>query len=250
MLRISLQTLSFGLAFAAFAAQCARGMEISILQPTYSSFSIEVEPSDSIDNVKQKVQDRIAVNPDSQFLYFGSTLLPEGSTLSDYNVGRGSTLPLVATAAFRSTPLPNRAWSFGVRDVSAGAGMNGWTLWQSSSPLDFSSYGSGAITMEIFSYSGPTSVGTPFGYDPGSTYSLAFLTATGGITNFSPSQFNLLGAFTGLASVAQNGDSLMLNIAAAPVPEIDPSSLGSGLALVTSALGLFERRRLKVKLAV
>jgi len=84
-----------------------------------------VEPSDSIDNVKQKVQDRIAVNPDSQFLYFGSTLLPEGSTLSDYNVGKGSTLPLVATAAFSSTPLPNRAWSFGVRDVF-GRGGHEW----------------------------------------------------------------------------------------------------------------------------
>jgi hypothetical protein len=33
------------------------------------------------------------------------------------------------------------------------------------------------------------------------------------------------------------------------VPEIDPNSMGSVLALVTGALGLFERRRLKAKMA-
>ncbi len=37
---------------------------------------------------------------------------------------------------------------------------------------------------------------------------------------------------------------------ASPVPEIDPNSLGSVLALVLGSLGLLERRRLKVKLAV
>ena len=38
-------------------------------------------------------------------------------------------------------------------------------------------------------------------------------------------------------------------IAAAPVPEIDPAGMGSVLALVTGALGLLERRRLKAKAA-
>ena len=32
---------------------------------------------------------------------------------------------------------------------------------------------------------------------------------------------------------------------ASPVPEIDPSGMGSVFALVTGALGLLERRRLK-----
>ena len=36
---------------------------------------------------------------------------------------------------------------------------------------------------------------------------------------------------------------------AASVPEIDPSGMGSVLALVTGALGLLERRRLNMNLA-
>ena len=49
---------------------------------------------------------------------------------------------------------------------------------------------------------------------------------------------------------------LLVNLAApayagspAPVPEIDPAGMGSVLALVTGALGLLERRRMKAKLA-
>jgi len=52
-----------------------------------------------------------------------------------------------------------------------------------------------------------------------------------------------------------NGDEYSAGLAevrliGSPVPEIDPAGMGSVLALVTGALGLLERRRLKVKLAV
>jgi hypothetical protein len=112
-------------------ADTVTAMTIYVLDSTYTSQTLEVEPSDSIDNVKQKTQDRTGIDPASQYLYFGGTLLQEGYTLSDYSIGRGSTLPLVATAAFTSTPLPNVIWNFGVNDMTAGAGI-GWTLWQTA----------------------------------------------------------------------------------------------------------------------
>ena len=229
-------------------SQAATAISIDVLDSTYSSLNLDVEASDTVAGVKAKIWDRTGIDSASQYLYFGGQLLEDGSTLSEYHVVKDSTLPLVATAAFSSTPLPNAVWNFGVSDMTAGAGV-GWTLWQTNDPVDLSSYGAGAITFNIFGYDGPLA-GTPSGYDPASPYSLTFLTAAGGISGFSASQFDVMGAFAENASIVQSGNSLLLQIGASAVPEIDPNSIGSVLALVLGSLGLLERRRLKVKLAV
>ena len=221
-------------------SQTSHAIQIYVVDSTYTSLTLEVEPNDSIENVKQKTQDFTGIDPASQYLYFDGTLLEEGYYLSDYNVTRNSTLPLVATTTFSSTPLPNAVWNFGVNDMTGGAGV-GWTLWQSSVPVDLSSYGPAAITFNVFGYNGPLA-GTPAGYDPTSPHSLTFLTAAGGISGFSASQFDVMGTFADRASIVQSGNSLLLQIGASAVPEIDPNSLGSVLALVLGSLGLLERR--------
>lgn len=58
------------------------------------NITLEVEPSDSIENVKAIVQDKTDLPPDQQRLYFGNRLLEDGRTLSDYDIGRDSTLNL------------------------------------------------------------------------------------------------------------------------------------------------------------
>jgi hypothetical protein len=127
--------------------------------------------------------------------------------------------------------------------MTAGAGV-GWTLWQSSVPVNLFSYEPAAITFNVFGYNGLLA-GTPAGYDPTSPYSLTFLTAAGGIRGFSASQFDVVGTFADRASIVQSGNSLLLQIGASAVPEIDPKSLGSVVALVLGSLGLLERRRRK-----
>ena len=55
--------------------------------------TLEVESGDSIDNVKQKIQNT-GVSVDGKCLYFGSRFLENGRTLADYNIQKESALQL------------------------------------------------------------------------------------------------------------------------------------------------------------
>ena len=70
-------------------------MQILVYTLTGKTIPLEVDPNETVESLKQKVQEKEGVPPDQQRLVYGGKQLENGKTLADYKIQSESTIHLV-----------------------------------------------------------------------------------------------------------------------------------------------------------
>lgn len=73
----------------------ASNMQIKVKNLAGRATTIDVEPTDTIEKIKERVEEKEGIPPLQQRLIFGGRAMADAKTASDYNIKAGDTLHLV-----------------------------------------------------------------------------------------------------------------------------------------------------------